>query len=436
MTAFHESLQTIEEVYQKNLRAIEMQHQSRESYSQVLEKEMTVALKELQGLVDEGRKIVKKEIEHCEHLVESNLTALQTALQTTEKKTEQALTQHTQQLADEYGYVMNLVHLLELVESNHLKIMHLLADIQQHQPPQQQPSLSSPTQSKTQPTAFAYQYLGNNAADFVLMATLLDTSRVLYQQTTTAAAAGAAGALANGAAGGGDLQVTEAESTKNTPRHRRVSSASATKSASIANAAHAAVAANGAVGPGSGETPIVTKPLELARLYRVVRLSSTASQDTAVPPSYASYKRLFTIVPVDVLYAVLRYGWASAASTGNGGTGHGSGSKATSSSATQSLLFSDDAELLALLYEQHEAVTPLQLAVSDDMRALQARADEDLRGLLTLKQPSSATADAARGKDDAGSRSRHPPLGKAVVLLRYVTRIAWGVCVRERRMGS
>lgn len=424
MTAFHESLQTIEEVYQKNLRAIEMQHQSRESYSQVLEKEMAVALKELQGLVDEGRKIVKKEIEHCEHLVESNLTALQTALQTTEKKTEQALTQHTQQLADEYGYVMNLVHLLELVESNHLKIMHLLADIQQQQP---QPSQTPSKAPQPTSTAFAYQYLGNNAADFVLMATLLDTSRVLYQQT---AAAAAAAVLTNGAAaaaaGGGDLQVTEAESTKNTPRHRRVSSASATKTASVANAAHAAsssTAANGAVGPGSGETPIVTKPLELARLYRVVRLSSTASQDSAVAPSYASYKRLFTIVPVDVLYAVLRNGWASAASTGNGNT---NGSKATPSSATPSLLFSDDAELLALLYEQHEAVTQLQLAVSEDMRALQTRADDDLRGLLTLKQPSSAATDASRGKDDTHSRSRSPPLGKAVVLLRYVARIALG----------
>lgn len=45
MVTFNNSLAEIEEAYQKQLRGIELQHQSRESYSQVLEKEMGVALK-------------------------------------------------------------------------------------------------------------------------------------------------------------------------------------------------------------------------------------------------------------------------------------------------------------------------------------------------------------------------------------------------------
>ena len=45
MTSFNEALRDVEESYHKSLRAIDMQHQSRESYSQVLEKEMSAALR-------------------------------------------------------------------------------------------------------------------------------------------------------------------------------------------------------------------------------------------------------------------------------------------------------------------------------------------------------------------------------------------------------
>lgn len=45
MSAFREQLSEIDDDFQKSLRGIELQHQSRESYSQVLEKEMAAALK-------------------------------------------------------------------------------------------------------------------------------------------------------------------------------------------------------------------------------------------------------------------------------------------------------------------------------------------------------------------------------------------------------
>ena len=59
---FNDSLREVEESYQKNLRLIDSQHQSRETYSQLLQKEMSAALSELQGLVNEGRKIINQEV--------------------------------------------------------------------------------------------------------------------------------------------------------------------------------------------------------------------------------------------------------------------------------------------------------------------------------------------------------------------------------------
>ena len=45
LKSFNASLQEIEESYQHSLQSIESQYQSRESYSNVLEKEMSAALK-------------------------------------------------------------------------------------------------------------------------------------------------------------------------------------------------------------------------------------------------------------------------------------------------------------------------------------------------------------------------------------------------------
>jgi hypothetical protein len=387
MTAFHESLQTIEEVYQKNLRAIELQHQSRESYSQVLEKEMSVALKELQSLVDEGRKIVKKEIDHSNHLVESNLTSLQSALQVTEKSTEQALAQHTQHLADEYWHSMNLVHLLEMVEWNHTNLMQMLTEVQQSTAATNSMSASTGRQSSLAQESFAYQYLGNNTADFVLIATLLDSSRMLYQSQT------APNNSYNNISNNSDLQVTDVESTKNTPRNRRVPSTSATnnKANGSANTDHDVTTSTTV--SGSNSNNVVTKPLELARLYRVVRITPNSSANS----KFIQYRRVFTIVSLDMLKSIFSTGWS------------GMSQSVIGNSRARTLLFSEDAELLTLLYEPHESMQQLQVPVSQDVLAIQHRADEDIRRLLKA-----SLADSASSGDE---ETKWNPLGKAVVLL-------------------
>jgi hypothetical protein len=45
LKSFNGSLRDVEDSYQQSLQAIEAQYQSRESYSNVLEKEMSAALK-------------------------------------------------------------------------------------------------------------------------------------------------------------------------------------------------------------------------------------------------------------------------------------------------------------------------------------------------------------------------------------------------------
>lgn len=45
LKSFNSSLREVEESYQASLQAIEQQYQSRETYSNVLEKEMSAALK-------------------------------------------------------------------------------------------------------------------------------------------------------------------------------------------------------------------------------------------------------------------------------------------------------------------------------------------------------------------------------------------------------
>ena len=51
-------------------------HQSKEDYSRVLEKEMTAALKELQGLVGEGRGIINKHVNYQQNQITSSMAAL------------------------------------------------------------------------------------------------------------------------------------------------------------------------------------------------------------------------------------------------------------------------------------------------------------------------------------------------------------------------
>lgn len=62
MKQFTDVLREIESDYYRQLKDIETEHQSRESYTYVLEKEMATALKDLQILVEEGRNIVMKEV--------------------------------------------------------------------------------------------------------------------------------------------------------------------------------------------------------------------------------------------------------------------------------------------------------------------------------------------------------------------------------------
>lgn len=62
MKGFMQELQEIDHDYYKNMKEIELEFQSRESYTVVLEKEMATALKDLHGLVDEGRNVVSKEV--------------------------------------------------------------------------------------------------------------------------------------------------------------------------------------------------------------------------------------------------------------------------------------------------------------------------------------------------------------------------------------
>jgi Leucine-rich repeat (LRR) protein len=60
--AFNGTLQEVEDSYRKTLQNIDHQQHNKEVHAKVLEKEMMAALTELQGLVQEGRAFVAKEV--------------------------------------------------------------------------------------------------------------------------------------------------------------------------------------------------------------------------------------------------------------------------------------------------------------------------------------------------------------------------------------
>ena len=113
--SFNQSLEEIDEAYWRTAQEIEAQHQSKEDYSRVLEKEMSAALKELQGLVGEGRGIINKHINHQQNQITSSMATLTKTLNECESKAKRDLTTSLDNIRGDFDSAAALLSIAEQI---------------------------------------------------------------------------------------------------------------------------------------------------------------------------------------------------------------------------------------------------------------------------------------------------------------------------------
>jgi len=115
--AFDAALHDIEEQFRLELMTIDANHQSRETHSAALEREMAAALQELQVLVGEGRESINKQAARHEALMNGNLKSLEERLQEAASKAKKELSSSLSHMHDEHDTISSMFCVLERVLS-------------------------------------------------------------------------------------------------------------------------------------------------------------------------------------------------------------------------------------------------------------------------------------------------------------------------------
>eukprot|EP01039_Chlorochromonas_danica_P006739 gene6739-7449_t len=210
---------------------------------------MTAALRELQGLVTEGRQAISQEIQGLEHLLDSNLITFQDALDRLTSSLTRKIQSHLHTSSEHYRESLHLLYLLETLARYNADILRILAQtattyrLQQ----EQQQKMKKTNQGggrggddgNDDNAEMAYSVVNPSSADFLFIAALLEDA----SSTTT---------TTNGDGGEGS----------STPGNHHKTSKKGSGSGSVGSAT-----AGDVVGGGGSAT--VTYPLECADLETV-----------------------------------------------------------------------------------------------------------------------------------------------------------------------
>ena len=269
--------------------------------------------RELQGLVEEGRRLVHKEVDHAENLMKSNLKILKENLENLSNAAQTALQEQLYNTQEDYHVCINIVALLELIEINHVHVVHDLCDAAKEllHAVDTMKSASAPVGSSsgnrnrlfqsqssngsrnfnnqrmaaaTQPKRLAFQLIGSNAADFFMMSSYLEQSA--WCLTTTENELSLLEDPGSGSSKSVSSKTNRSGSQK--PNNRKNLETDTVPSSNSND--------------DSGNQH--TKPIELARLYKIAISPKLAAID-----SMASTSRVYAVIAIDDLKNILTGGW-------------------------------------------------------------------------------------------------------------------------------
>ena len=216
---------------------------------------MSTALKELHHLVEEGRRIVSRECQSTEQLIDNNLRSFSSRLQDMTSTTLQSIDTYTTCVEEDYALANAMLQCIECMEACHQRLIQIFTQ------------LANNASRKSGHANFAFQVIGSNAADFFMMMSSLDQS--------------SSHLLPDGESSEQDQQVNYEVTQKKKKSNTSTSS-------------------------------IVFPNLELARLYKLIALNSSNANTSQ---SAQQMKRVYTILSYEDFQQVLTYGWSSLSSS-------------------------------------------------------------------------------------------------------------------------
>lgn len=264
----------------------------------------------MQGLVDEGRRIVNKEVQQFDNLIESNYRAFKSNLDKVESKSQELIQEQLYTISEDYQLAFNILTLLEIVEVGNHQIMNLFCKVNQKlyfdsqgQPDKLFTNSHSPMSISLNSNGrkLSFQPISNNSADYLFISYCLDP---IYYTLL--------------ASGGSNMYINDDQEEDVGSSSNKVSPSPRKKNTSDL----------GANSPTKDRGEV--KPLELARLYKISLTTITSgvfNSDETI--------RLYTILTWEDLSTLLEKNW-----------------KSLSNGKRISQLFSNDAALLSHLAEE------------------------------------------------------------------------------------
>lgn len=248
----------------------------------VLEKEMSTALKELHSLVEEGRRIVHREMQSAENLIGNNVRKFSSNLQTISQHAMQSLQSYQHCVQDDYEMAINMLALMECIEFHHQQLMNLFTNLLQQAPKLEDVVGKTTATAKYAKAskAFAFQVIGSNAADFFMMMSNLDS-------------------LGNGSndSDGVDNMQSQLDAELQQEIALKKKKSTPTNSKTVTN---------------QDSNKISFRTLELARLYKI--LCSNNRGNTISNGGIAS-NRVYAMVSLEDLTIILTQGWSQLTSS-------------------------------------------------------------------------------------------------------------------------
>lgn len=296
-------------------------------------------------MVEEGRRLVQKEVANTEHLMHSNFKVLKSNLENLANAAQTALQEQLYNTQEDHHLCIQIISLLELIEINHVQIVHDLCEVAKSL--SQMNSIASTNggdksannnnmssrlfhhnlhsssgsrrtsrsgvgtagggmnlATALQQRRLGFQLIGNNAADFFMMSSYLEQSAWCLATTEQDLL------FFGGESGDGTSSNSSSSRSNSLKKSQRISGAST--SSSRKQGGENGIAAVG-VGAGSGEEGgnQYIKPIELARLYKVAISPKLAAIDAMV-----TCTRVYAVIGIDDLKHILTSGWSGVLKNG------------------------------------------------------------------------------------------------------------------------
>jgi hypothetical protein len=267
----------------------------------------------LQGLVNEGRSVINKQITQNHNLLSSNTTTLSKQLTQLESQATEALKHNLDFIHNEFDISASLLYILDQVATADHEILTMLTEVTSNMNINhakqllQSSSSTAPSSSSTVPSSSSssstsfnqvridatntinnqkiyFQNVSNNSADYQFIADLMNPAKNISNCSIN-----------------NNNHVDDGVSTKNYNKNNTTSSSSSRNN---------------------------SQGFEIAKLYRIViqpipppssSILSSSSMHASIAFQEKSitipYERVFTIVTIDMLKTILQHGWAGLSSS-------------------------------------------------------------------------------------------------------------------------